>query len=162
MKLLRGLRAPSKASVKTRQVPPFPLAKQKTAGTAEPAVLEVLACLFYSVHHNVITVMQTYLPAPPSPTTTKGAQKAGCASWASPLGGETGGRYRIRNGFQLNLELLDNKNRPVRVLCFMPEGDLVVGDMTLAQKLALELFESDTLKVANKLSPHDFSIGPMP
>ena len=77
-------------------------------------------------------------------------------------GGETGRRYRIRNGFQMNVEQLDNKNRPVRVLCFMPEGDLVVGDMMLAQKLALELFESDTLKVANEFSPPPFSIGPMP
>ncbi len=77
-------------------------------------------------------------------------------------GGETGRRYRIRNGFLMNVEQLDIKNRPVRVLCFMPEGDLVVGDMMLAQKLALELFESDTLKVANEFSPPPFSIGPMP
>jgi len=47
------------------------------------------------------------------------------------------------------------------VLCFMPEGDLVVGDMMLAQKLALELFESEALKVANEMPPH-FSIGPAP
>ena len=33
----------------------------------------------------------------------------------------------------------------------MPEVELVVGDVMLAQKLALELFEPDTLKVANKL-----------
>ncbi|MGA7323918.1 MAG: hypothetical protein WBX25_05430 [Rhodomicrobium sp.] len=77
-------------------------------------------------------------------------------------GGETGRRYRIRKGFQMNVEQLDNKNRPVRVLCFMPEGDLVVGDMMLAQKLALELFESDTLEVANKFPSHDFCISPMP
>jgi hypothetical protein len=29
-----------------------------------------------------------------------------------------------------------------RWLCFMPEGELAVGDIMLAQKLALELFES--------------------
>ena len=34
----------------------------------------------------------------------------------------------------------------------MPEGHLVAGDVMLAQKLALELFESDTLKIANKFS----------
>ena len=34
----------------------------------------------------------------------------------------------------------------------MPEGELVVGDIMLAQKLALELFESQTLKVANTFS----------
>jgi hypothetical protein len=68
-------------------------------------------------------------------------------------GGETGRRYRIRNGLQLNVEQLDSKGRPLRRLCFMPKGDLVVGDMMLAQKLALELFESEALKVANTSSP---------
>ncbi len=72
------------------------------------------------------------------------------------VGGETGRRYRIRNGSQVNVEQLDNKGRPVRLLCFMPEGELVIGDMMLAQKLALELFESDTIKVANTFSPDHF------
>ena len=48
----------------------------------------------------------------------------------------------------------------MRLLCFMPEGGLVVGDMMLAQKLALELFESDALEVANKFSPDYFSLMP--
>ncbi len=65
-------------------------------------------------------------------------------------GGDTGRRYRIKNGFQLNVELLDHKGRTTAVLCFMPAGNLVAGDVMLAQKLALELFESDTLKIANK------------
>ena len=77
-------------------------------------------------------------------------------------GGETGRRYRIKKGFQMNVVQLDTKGRPVCLLCFMPQGNLVVGDMMLAQKLALELFESDTLKVANEFSPPPFSIGPMP
>jgi hypothetical protein len=68
------------------------------------------------------------------------------------VGGKTGRRYRIKKGFQMNVVQLDTKGRPVCSLCFMPEGDLVVGDMMLAQKLALELFEPDTLKVANKFS----------
>ncbi len=68
------------------------------------------------------------------------------------LGGKTGRRYRIKNGFQLNVELLDNKGRTTTVLCFMPEGNLVAGDVMLAQKLAIELFKSDTLKIANKFS----------
>ena len=68
------------------------------------------------------------------------------------LGGDTGKRYRIKYGFQLNVELLDNKGRTKAVLCFVPEGNLVAGDVMLAQKLALELFESDTLKIANKFS----------
>jgi len=68
------------------------------------------------------------------------------------LGGDTGKRYRIKYGFQLNVELLDNRGRTKAVLCFVPEGSLVAGDVMLAQKLALELFESDTLKIANKFS----------
>jgi len=75
-------------------------------------------------------------------------------------GGKTGKRYRIKKGFQMNVVQLDNKNRPVRLLCFTPEGDLVVGDVMLAQKLALELFESDTLKAANKFAPDYFSLIP--
>jgi hypothetical protein len=69
------------------------------------------------------------------------------------IGGETGRRYRIRKGFQANVEQLDGKNGPVGLLCFMPKDDLVLGDVMLAQKLALELFERDALKAANKFSP---------
>ena len=71
-------------------------------------------------------------------------------------GGDTGRHYRIKNGFQLNVELLDNKGRVRAVLCFTPEGHLVAGDVMLAQKLALELFESDTLKIANKFSVNQY------
>jgi hypothetical protein len=77
-------------------------------------------------------------------------------------GGETGRRYRIRYGSQMNVEQLGERGEPVRVLCFMPEGKLVVGDIMLAQKLALELFESDTLKAANRFSSHPCLFGPMP
>jgi hypothetical protein len=41
----------------------------------------------------------------------------------------------------------------VRTLCFMPEGRLGVGDILLAQKLALELFEDEAVKAANKALP---------
>jgi hypothetical protein len=66
------------------------------------------------------------------------------------VGGNTGKRYRIKYGFQLNVALLDNRGRTKAVLCFAPEGNLPAGDVMLAQKLALELFETDTLKIANK------------
>ena len=33
--------------------------------------------------------------------------------------------------------------------CFMPQGGLVVGDVLLAQKLSLELFEPEARAVAN-------------
>ena len=72
------------------------------------------------------------------------------------VGGDTGCRYRIREGCQMNVEQLDKSGRRVRILCFMPEGHLAVGDVLLAQKLALELFESETLKVAHKSPALEF------
>jgi hypothetical protein len=68
------------------------------------------------------------------------------------VGGNTGRRYRIKYGFQLNVALLDNRSRTRAILCFTPEGNLPAGDVMLAQKLALELSETDTLKIANKFS----------
>lgn len=65
------------------------------------------------------------------------------------VGGATGKRYRIKTGYQMNVEELDKTGKRVRLLCFMPEGGLVVGDIMLAQKLALELFEADACAVAN-------------
>jgi hypothetical protein len=35
------------------------------------------------------------------------------------------------------------------MLCFAPQGCLPVGDIMLAQKIALELFEADAIKTAN-------------
>jgi hypothetical protein len=66
-------------------------------------------------------------------------------------GGDTGRRYRIRHGVQMNVEHLDQTGRRIRLLCFMPEGRLPVGDVMLAQKIALELFEIDALKIAHKV-----------
>ena len=64
------------------------------------------------------------------------------------VGGCTGTRYRIWQGCQLNVEQLDGSARRVR-LCFVPRGGLPVGDIMLAQKIALELFESEAISVAN-------------
>jgi hypothetical protein len=66
-------------------------------------------------------------------------------------GGDTGRRYRIRHGVQMNVEHLDHAGRRIRMLCFMPEGRLAVGDVMLAQKMALELFEIEALKIAHKM-----------
>jgi hypothetical protein len=91
-----------------------------------------------------------------SPAQTKQFKQCG---YFDVVGGETGRRYRIRYGSQMNVEQFDTKGRPVCWLCFMPEGGLVVGDIMLAQKLALELFESQTLKVANTSSTDYFLFG---
>ena len=64
------------------------------------------------------------------------------------IGGKTGCRYRIRRGHVLNVEQLGPKGERVARLCFLPKGDLPAGDVLLAQKLALELFETEVLRVA--------------
>ena len=67
------------------------------------------------------------------------------------IGGRTGKRYRIRHGRSMNIDQLDKNGRRVCGWCFFPEGNLVTGDVMLAQKVALELFEVDALKIANKM-----------
>ena len=68
-------------------------------------------------------------------------------------GGDSGRLYRIRHGVQMNVEQLDRMGRRIHVLCFMPEGGLAIGDVMLAQKIALELFETEALQIANKMPP---------
>jgi hypothetical protein len=67
------------------------------------------------------------------------------------VGGKTGKRYRIRHGRSMNIDQLDKNGRRVCGWCFFPEGNLVTGDVMLAQKTALELFEGEALKIANKM-----------
>jgi hypothetical protein len=64
------------------------------------------------------------------------------------IGGDTGTRYRIYSRNQMNVEAFDKRGRRL-LLCFMPKGRLPVGDTMLAQKIALELFERDTVQIAN-------------
>jgi hypothetical protein len=66
------------------------------------------------------------------------------------IGGTTGSRYRIRYGPQMNVEQLDHNGRRRQSLCFVPQGGLPVGDIMLAQKIALELFEEQALSAANR------------
>ena len=66
------------------------------------------------------------------------------------VGGNTGRRYRIRYGNAMNIQQLDQNGREVQLLCFAPRGLLPIGDVMLAQKLALELFETDALRIANR------------
>jgi hypothetical protein len=70
-------------------------------------------------------------------------------------GGDTGKRFRIRHGCLMNVEQLDQNGRRIRLLCFTPIGRLPVGDIMVAQKFALELFESETLRVANRTPAWD-------
>lgn len=67
------------------------------------------------------------------------------------VGGKTGKRYRIRHGRSMNIDQLDKNGRRVCGWCFFPRGALVTGDVMLAQKLSLELFEAEALMIANKM-----------
>jgi hypothetical protein len=72
------------------------------------------------------------------------------------IGGRSGHRYRIRHGSQLNVERLDKNGNRACLLCFMPQGSLPVGDILLAQKMALELYENEAIQIANKTLPMEF------
>ena len=65
-------------------------------------------------------------------------------------GGNSRRLYRIRHGVQMNVEQLDQSGKRIRMLCFVPEGGLAVGDVMLAQKIALELYETEALGIARK------------
>jgi hypothetical protein len=61
------------------------------------------------------------------------------------FGSKTGKRYLIQEGRQQNVFELEP---PFRGWCFVPKGSLATGDVMLAQKIALETDEEETLKVA--------------
>jgi hypothetical protein len=65
------------------------------------------------------------------------------------VGSDTGTRYRIHHGTQTNIEELSHTGHHVCKWCFVPEGDLVAGDVMLAQKIALETNERGALSVAH-------------
>jgi hypothetical protein len=64
-------------------------------------------------------------------------------------GSDTRRRYRIRHGQVQNVDELDCDGNYVRGWCFAPAGNLVPGDVMLAQKIALECNERKTLRIAN-------------
>ena len=67
-------------------------------------------------------------------------------------GGDSGKRYCIHMGRAFNIAQLDANGARERTLCFEPQGTLPIGDVLLAQKIALELFELQALRIAN-ISP---------
>jgi len=68
-------------------------------------------------------------------------------------GCHSGKRYRIRHGTGTNVYELDGAGRPRAGWCFVPKDYLVVGDVLLAQKIALETDERGALAVANNFLP---------
>jgi hypothetical protein len=66
------------------------------------------------------------------------------------IGSDTGTRYRIRHGQMMNIDQLDSAGNTICGWCFLPIGNLAAGDCMLAQKIALETFESHVLAIANQ------------
>jgi hypothetical protein len=69
------------------------------------------------------------------------------------VGGDTGSHYRIHFDDRANVEQIDASGKTIAKLCFLPKGHLPVGDTVLAQKFALELFETEALRIAARISP---------
>lgn len=72
------------------------------------------------------------------------------------VGGDTGNRYRIYTGASTNVCEIDKNGRPKVGLCFLRRGDLPIGDVMLAHKIALESCERSALAVARKFTPNGF------
>ena len=66
------------------------------------------------------------------------------------IGCDTGKRYCIRYGTATNVFEIDETGYTVIGWCFLPLGNLAVGDVMLAQKIALENDEVSTLRVARR------------
>ena len=62
-------------------------------------------------------------------------------------------RYRIYRGERMNVFEIDDAGQLKVCLCFIPYGQLVVGDVMLAQKIALETDENGALAVAKRFLP---------
>jgi hypothetical protein len=76
------------------------------------------------------------------------------------IGGQSGRRYRVWHCPLQNIEEFDARGNRICVWCFHPREPLVLGDVLLAQKTALELFESDALRIAHRYSDFASSMRP--
>ena len=76
------------------------------------------------------------------------------------IGGQSGKRYRLWHCFQQNVEELDARGPRKRIWCFHPRETLVLGDVLLAQKTALELFEANAISIAYGYSNFGANGGP--
>jgi hypothetical protein len=66
------------------------------------------------------------------------------------VGCDSGKRYRIYYAATTNVREIGDDDLPLMGWCFLPEGPLVAGDIMLAQKIALETYESGALALANR------------
>ena len=78
------------------------------------------------------------------------------------IGCDSESRFRILYGPATNIHELDGAGHPVKGWCFIPSGQLVAGDVMLAQKIALETNERDALAVAHQFSVRPSNPPPLP
>lgn len=74
------------------------------------------------------------------------------------VGCHSGRSYRVQHGINANIIELDICGRPTRGWCFVPVGDLVPGDVMLAQKIAIETDERGAIAVAKRFSVRDLPL----
>jgi len=72
------------------------------------------------------------------------------------VGSDSGRRYRIHAGAAVNVCEIDERGRLQDGLCFMPIGALPIGDVMLAQKIALETCEGEVRAVARRFTLTSF------
>ena len=72
------------------------------------------------------------------------------------VGNESGNRYRVYAGTSANVCEVDESDHLQHGLCFMPLGSLPIGDVMLAQKIALETCEAHVRAVAKRFTPAGF------
>ena len=72
------------------------------------------------------------------------------------VGSDSGRRYRIHAGASVNMCEIDERGCLQEGLCFMPIGALPIGDVMLAQKIALETCEREVCTVARRLTLNGF------
>jgi hypothetical protein len=63
----------------------------------------------------------------------------------------SGKRYRIYTGASVNVCEINERGRVQEGLCFMPIGGLPIGDVMLAQKIALETYKSEVRALAQEV-----------
>jgi hypothetical protein len=68
------------------------------------------------------------------------------------IGCDSGKRYRIRYGLATNVHEINGDGRSTIGWCFVPTGNLVAGDVMLAQRIALETNEFRAMAVATRFS----------
>jgi hypothetical protein len=69
------------------------------------------------------------------------------------FGCDTGKKYRIHYSSSMNIDELDDYGRPAACHCLVTDLAVALGDVVLAQKIALETGELVALSAANKFAP---------